>query len=199
MAPDGAKEGEALTSWIARGWDKLKSAAVMDITEYGRAVHAEMEALLSCARSGISTRRGTLFSTTFPCHNCAKHLIAAGLRRVVYVEPYPKSRAKEFYPRSILDTVDATDDNPETAEIGPVIFQPFRGIGPRRFFDLFSMRLSSGYPVTRKGNGRKEHWAPDTAKVRVPLLPNSYIMREAAAAVALGIMTASRNHQETSK
>ena len=63
-------------------------------------VHAEMEALLSCARSGVSPVGGTLYSTTFPCHNCAKHIVAAGLRRVVYVEPYPKSRAVEFFNRS---------------------------------------------------------------------------------------------------
>ncbi|MDN3612645.1 hypothetical protein QWZ16_23945 [Vibrio ostreicida] len=26
----------------------------------------------------------------FPCHNCAKHIVASGIKRVVYVEPYPK-------------------------------------------------------------------------------------------------------------
>jgi hypothetical protein len=39
-----------------------------------------------------STLGATLFSTTFPCHNCAKHIIASGIRRVVlhraiYEEP----------------------------------------------------------------------------------------------------------------
>src|SRR5439155_301649 len=66
----------------------LEKSAVADITEFGRAVHAEMEALLSCARNGISPRDGTLYSTTFPCHNCAKHIAAAGIARVVFVEPY---------------------------------------------------------------------------------------------------------------
>ena len=32
----------------------LKDSGLFDITEYGRAVHAEMEALLTCARAGIS-------------------------------------------------------------------------------------------------------------------------------------------------
>jgi deoxycytidylate deaminase len=195
IAPDDATEEGAMTSWIMRGWKKLRSAAVMDITEYGRAVHAEMEALLSCARSGITTRQGTLFSTTFPCHNCAKHIIAAGLRRVVYVEPYPKSRAKEFYRQSIMEAVSPAREALETKGIGPVLFEPFRGVGPRRFFDLFSIRLSSGYPVRRKDDGQNERWAPSTAKIRVPLLPNSYITREAAATVALRAMTASRSPQ----
>jgi deoxycytidylate deaminase len=61
---------------------------LLDITEFGRAVHAEMDALLSCGRAGIDTIGATLFSTTFPCHNCAKHIVAAGVRRVVYIEPY---------------------------------------------------------------------------------------------------------------
>ncbi len=69
-----------LEEWMVTGRKKLKSSNVMDITEYGRAVHAEMEALLSCARSGTSPRGGTLYSTTFPCHNCAKHIVAAGVK-----------------------------------------------------------------------------------------------------------------------
>jgi deoxycytidylate deaminase len=149
----------------------------MDITEYGRAVHAEMEALLSCARSGISSRGATLFSTTFPCHNCAKHIIAAGVQRVVYVEPYPKSKAAEMYPHSI--TLDSA------AEEGSVLFEPFRGLGPRRFFDLFSIGLSSGYAIKRKQDGKMRPWEPSAAEVRVPMVPTSYISREARAAEKL--------------
>ena len=47
----------------------LKNSGLSDITEYGRAVHAEMEALLACSRAGISPRGGTIYCTTFPCHN----------------------------------------------------------------------------------------------------------------------------------
>ena len=68
----------------------LRGSRLHDLTEFGRAVHAEMEALLSCARSGVSPRGGVLYCTTFPCHNCAKHIVAAGIERVFYVEPYPK-------------------------------------------------------------------------------------------------------------
>jgi deoxycytidylate deaminase len=163
--------------WKRRGWRLLKDAAVMNITEYGRAVHAEMEAVLSCARSGISPRGATLFSTTFPCHNCAKHIIAAGLQRVVYVEPYPKSKAAEMYPQSIKLA--------GTAEEGSVLFEPFRGLGPRRFFDVFSIGLSSGYAIKRKQDGKVRLWEPGSAEVRVPMVPTSYISREARAAEKL--------------
>lgn len=61
----------------------LKESKIKKITEYGRVVHAEMDALLSCSRSNISTQGATLFVTTFPCHNCAKHIISAGIEKVV--------------------------------------------------------------------------------------------------------------------
>jgi hypothetical protein len=75
------------------------------------------------------------------CHNCAKHIIAAGLRRVVYLEPYPKSKAAAMYPQSIKLG--------GAAEEGSVLFEPFRGLGPRRFFDLNSRRMN------RKGRHRR--------------------------------------------
>jgi deoxycytidylate deaminase len=59
---------------------------ILDITEYGRAVHAEMDALLTCARSGVSPQGGVLYATTFPCHNCTRHIVAAGIERVLYIE-----------------------------------------------------------------------------------------------------------------
>jgi hypothetical protein len=152
----------------------------MDITEYGRPVHAEMEALLSCGRCGATARGGTLYSTTFPCHNCAKHALASGIRRVVYVEPYPKSKTTTLYKDSItLGAAKAGDER--------VAFEAFEGVGPRRFFDLFSIGPSTGYPVKRKIDGGKvrEDWNPTTAEVRVPLLPNSYMFRESGAAAEL--------------
>lgn len=178
LRPEGADERE----WILRGTHLLKASPLMDITEYGRAVHAEMEALLSCARTGISTRGATLYSTTFPCHNCAKHLIDAGVGRVVYVEPYPKSQAIELYRDSI---------DPETPPVnGPKVrFDQFVGIGPRRFFDLFSMGLSSGTTAKRKKAGVPVKWEPATGIVRVPLLPNSYMDRERVAELELVALT----------
>lgn len=176
LRPEGTQPEE----WIEAGWSKLAKAAIMDITEYGRAVHAEMEALLSCARSGVSPRGATLYTTTFPCHNCAKHIVAAGIRRVVYVEPYPKSQAASMYGHAIRIGRGGPIADPQAND--RVIFEPFTGVGPRRFFDLFSIGLSSGYAVKRKQDGQKRKWEPASAEVRVPLLPSSYITREAIAA-----------------
>ncbi len=153
---------------------KLKETRLKDITEYGRMVHAEMEALLSCARNSINPQGGTLYCTTFPCHNCAKHIVASGINRVVYVEPYPKSKAAEFHSDSIALDFQREDKF--------VYFEPFVGVGPRRFFDLFSMRLGSGYPLKRKDSyGNTLNWKQEKAKLRIQMLPCSYIERETLA------------------
>ncbi len=148
----------------------LDGSAIRDLTEFGRVVHAEMEALLCCARNHVSTRGATLYCTTFPCHNCAKHIIAAGIERVVYIEPYPKSKASEFHNDAIVLGFDAQPDERF------VRFEPFVGIGPRLFFDLFSMRLGSGFPLKRKdAGGCALQWKPEDAQLRIQMLPCSYL------------------------
>src|SRR5882757_10653799 len=79
----------------------LANCAVLDLTEFGRVVHAEMCAICDAARLGRSVKGATLFVTTFPCHNCAKHILAAGLDRVVYMEPYPKSHVDQLHKNEI--------------------------------------------------------------------------------------------------
>ncbi|WNZ54704.1 anti-phage dCTP deaminase [Microbulbifer sp. MKSA007] len=157
----------------------LKDSKISDLTEFGRVVHAEMDALLSCSRSGISTIGSTLYCTTFPCHNCAKHIVASGVKRVVYVEPYPKSRALDFHSESIQlkSEFDASSE-----ENHLVTFEPFIGIGPRRFLDLFSMNLGAGSKLRRKDKeGSTIEWSKKSAPIRTPLVPKSYVEIEKAA------------------
>lgn len=155
----------------------LNSSRIKDITEYGRVVHAEMEAILACARSDISTKNAELYCTTFPCHNCAKHIVASGIKRVVYVEPYPKSRALDFH----SDSITLELNNEES-----VRFEPFVGVGPRSFYDLFSTNLGAGYPIKRKDpNGNAVNWVESKAVLRMQMLSTSYIERETAAASAV--------------
>jgi len=111
----------------------LKGAQIMNLLEFGRSVHAEMAALMGAARRGVSVKGATLYSTTFPCHLCARHIIAAGIDRVVYIEPYPKSRAKDLHGDAIsVDSKDPLSDK--------VNFEPFTGISPKQYFQLFEMQ-----------------------------------------------------------
>ena len=155
--------------------EALLESPLSDITEYSRAVHAEMEALLFCARNHISLRGCTLYCTTHPCHTCAKLIIAAGISRVVYIEPYPKSKALELHK-------DAISSGILDAEDGKISFEPFVGVGPRLFFDLFSMKLGSGRPLERKNkDGRINQWPPPEPKKpspRIPFLPITYLKKE---------------------
>jgi len=52
------------------------------------ATHAEANALAFAARAGISTDGATLYASVSPCEGCARLLIAAGIRRVVFLTPY---------------------------------------------------------------------------------------------------------------
>lgn len=163
--------------------DVIRGSLLWDITEFGRAVHAEMDALLSCGRSGVSPRDGTLYTTTFPCHNCTRHIVAAGLRRVVYIEPYAKSQAAPLHDDAIRVEDAVARGSSRRMRDPRVPFEPFIGVGPRRFFDLFSIMLSSGYPIERKTKqGKVRDWRPrKDSKPRVPMAPSSYLQREVLA------------------
>ena len=57
--------------------------------EICRGLHAEQNALMQAARFGISTEGATCYVTHHPCIICAKLLINAGIKRIVYFEGYP--------------------------------------------------------------------------------------------------------------
>ena len=73
-------------------------------------------------------------------------------------------------------------------------FEPFVGIGPRRFFDLFSLKLSSGYAIERKSDGKKFDWERfRDSKPRVPMAATSYLEREQLISKSLDSIFASQS------
>lgn len=106
----------------------LRDSRISDITEFGRMTHAEMTAICDAVRLGRSTKGSIMYVTTFPCHNCAKHIVASGIEKVVFIEPYAKSRAEHSHEDSISI---GTEKNAR------VTFQHFEGISPRRYRDIF--------------------------------------------------------------
>ena len=109
----------------------LESKLATDIIEYGRTVHAEMAALLMALMTGRPVANATLYCTTLPCHACARHIIGAGVGRVVYREPYPKSRLWELHPDGVRDAArfgrrERGPDQPDRR----VDFEPFKGVSP---------------------------------------------------------------------
>ncbi len=53
-----------------------------------RTVHAEMNALLQCARFGVRTEGTEMYVTHFPCLQCSKHIIQAGIKKIYYESDY---------------------------------------------------------------------------------------------------------------
>lgn len=138
----------------------LETSRVDSLIEFGRAVHAEADAIGSALRLGISPVGAELYCTTFPCHLCAKQIVAAGISEVTFIEPYPKSLAVELHGDAI--TVEEASD-------GKVLFKPFVGIAPRRYIQLFSALDMTGKQIPRKddqGKVRQDLFHPRVCMAR---------------------------------
>ncbi len=149
---DGSKEKSSVES-LAR---RLRELHISQMGDFGRTVHAEMAALMDAVSRGVCVGGQTAYVTTFPCHQCAKHLIAAGIERVVFIEPYPKSETVKLWPSEVANfEVDAT------AKDDRMHLLPFVGIAPRRYSDFFLFEpQKSPRRVIRDGVRRVARWEP---------------------------------------
>ena len=64
--------------------------------ELCRGLHAEQNAIIQAAVFGISIRNATIYTTHFPCSVCAKMLVNAEIKEIVYLNDYPDELAKEI-------------------------------------------------------------------------------------------------------
>lgn len=122
----------------------IRKTRIGQLMEFSRAVHAEMDALLSAARQGLSTCGTRLFVTTFPCHNCARHIVAAGVDEVQFIEPFVKSKAIPLHGDAIATTASgwqppsAIQESDATVTSAPkALFRPFTGVAPRLYRRAF--------------------------------------------------------------
>ncbi len=151
----------------------IKNSRVMDLLEFGRQIHAEMSALVDAARLGRSVKGATLFCTTFPRHMCTKLIIGAGIKRVVYLEPYPKSYAEEMYTDTVaLETANKAHEN-------QILFEPFTGVAPFRYRDLFEKGRR------KEKDGTAKEWKENPARPNVNFLYETYIHIEAIVVTTL--------------
>lgn len=138
-------EEKWLSSLLDSMYDETRLGSLI---EFSRSVHAEMDAIVSLARAGSAGLRGaTLYTTTFPCHSCARHIVAAGIAEVYYIEPYEKSMAEVLHKDAISfeEPREAANDGDDKEEGQPrVKFLHFEGVAPRLFASVF------------RADGRKE-------------------------------------------
>ena len=112
----------------------LRQSRIKNLIEFTRAVHAETDAIINVARAAKpGLLQATLYCTTFPCHNCAKHIIDAGIARVVYLEPYEKSLARKLH-------ADAINAPHEERRDDKVSFDLYGGVSPTRFDHYFGTK-----------------------------------------------------------
>jgi len=137
----------------------IRYGELKSILEFSRSIHAEMAAILAVARKGSSELVGAdLFVTTYPCHNCARHIIAAGIDTVYFVEPFRKSLAIELHSDAIESEVDprTPEQAPNKASRYMVKFVQYEGIGTHRFYSVYQKIRPN------KDKGNVPQFEPDT-------------------------------------
>ncbi len=73
--------------------------------ELCRAVHAEQNAIIQAALHGVSIEGSTLYCTHQPCVLCAKMMINARIRKVVYSQSYPDDTALMFLEQAGIEVL----------------------------------------------------------------------------------------------
>ena len=122
---------------------RVRKTRIGQLIEFSRAVHAEMDVLMSAARSGAKTGGTRLYVTTFPCHNCARHIVSAGVAEVQYIEPYLKSQAIPLHGDAIVtdpkawNPADGGKEGVARHGNANVLFRPFIGVAPRLYRRAF--------------------------------------------------------------
>ncbi len=106
----------------------LKSK-IKNLIEFSRSIHAEMHAIIMGSQTaGHRIRGGKLFCTVYPCHSCARHIVAAGIKEVYYIEPYRKSLAIHLHQDAV--TEQETDKT-------KVRILAYEGVAPARYLKIF--------------------------------------------------------------
>lgn len=132
----------------------LGNKRLKGLIEFSRSIHAEMHAILTALRqTGGRVKGGSLYVTTYPCHSCARHIVAAGIRHVYFIEPYKKILAIKLHGDAISESEKDQDR---------VQFLPYDGVAPSRYLSLFRM-----IPDSRKKNGVVIRVDPSTARPKL--------------------------------
>lgn len=131
------------------------SSRLKGLVEFSRSIHAEMHALLNAGKAGLDKiNGGKIFVTTYPCHSCARHIIASGIMEVYYIEPYRKSLAIRLHE----DAITESENEPNKVQL-----RPYEGVAPARYLSLF--RMSN--PNERKENGKMVRIHPSKSEPKM--------------------------------
>jgi dCMP deaminase len=71
-------------------------------------LHAEANAIMKVARSTNNAQGSTLYITLSPCKECCKLILQAGIKRMVYINPYKDPAGVDFLKEAGLEVVQIT-------------------------------------------------------------------------------------------
>lgn len=109
----------------------IRKSRFKDVIEYSRSIHAEMHAIIIGSQlTGDRMVGGNLYCTTYPCHNCARHIVVAGIKNIYYIEPYKKSLGIHLHNDAL------TEDEIDESKVRILLYD---GVAPRRYLDFFTM------------------------------------------------------------
>jgi len=105
----------------ADGSDEFESVVRKNVKllELCRALHGEESAIMNLVGRSADLDSSTIYVTTYPCNLCANKIVQAGIKNVVYFEPYPVEEAKAIFREADIHT------------------EPFEGVTFRAFFRFF--------------------------------------------------------------
>jgi len=72
-------------------------------------LHAEANAILKCAKNGISCKDGTLYITMSPCKDCSKLIIQSGIKRLLYIKEYRNTEGLDFLRENNIEVIKVDD------------------------------------------------------------------------------------------
>jgi dCMP deaminase len=78
--------------------------------ELCRGLHAEQNAIIQAALSGVSIQDSQIYSVTRPCIVCAKMIINAGIKRVIFYEGYPDPLSEQMLEEAGVEMVNINED-----------------------------------------------------------------------------------------
>jgi dCMP deaminase len=81
--------------------------------ELCRGIHAEQNAIIQAAYYGVSIKGASLYCTTQPCSICAKMIINAGLKKIIFASGYADPMANEMLTEAGVDLIRFNRDDPE--------------------------------------------------------------------------------------
>lgn len=73
--------------------------------ELCRGIHAEQNAIIQAALYGVSIKDATVFCTNLPCSICAKMIINAGIKKIVYLYGYADSMSRDMLEEADINLI----------------------------------------------------------------------------------------------